>query len=144
MRRLELFYHFKKIYPECSRKEIEDLIEAIKGDKYWSVHPEHKDAIYVVALTRAKIPKVGGFQADATYLKKVTISPEAANFSRRGRVLLAVKYGPNYIGKSVITWSAFLRLMNKNPDPIYKLVIEGKIPFFINNKNVSAIIRLSN
>ncbi|MCP8305466.1 MAG: hypothetical protein H3Z50_08405 [archaeon] len=140
MSRSELFAHFERMYPKCSRKEIEDLIEAIKGDKYWSVCPEHKDAIYVVALTRAKIPKAGGFQAKATYLKKVTVSPEAANFSRRGRVLLAVKDGSNYIGKSVITWSAFLRLMNESPDLIYKLVVEGKIPPFVNNKNVSAII----
>jgi len=127
------------MYPKCSDREIENLIEAIKGEKYWNVSPNHNDMIYVVALTRAKIPKLDGLQAKVTFLKKVTISPEAANFSRKGRVLIVVKNGSNYIGKSVITWSAFLRMMNENSNFIYNLVIEGKIPPFINNKNISSI-----
>ncbi len=127
------------MYPKCSDKDIENLIEAIKGDKYWNVSPNHNDMIYVVALTRAKIPKSDGFQAKVTFLKKVTISYEVANFSRKGRVVIVVKNGSNYIGKSVITWPAFLRLMNENSNLIYKLVVEGKIPPCINNKNFSSI-----
>ncbi|MCP8309834.1 MAG: hypothetical protein H3Z54_14310 [archaeon] len=140
MSRSDLFAHFKRIYPECSRKEVEDLIEAIKGDKYWLVSSIHKDAIYVVALTKANIPKTKGFQAKATHLKKVIVVPEAAKFSRKGRVLMAIKLDSDYIAKSVISWSTFLRLMNENPDAIYKMLIEGKIPPFVNNKNISAIV----
>jgi len=75
-------------------------------------------------------------------LNKVIASPEAANFSRKGTVLLVVKDNSNYIAKSVITWPAFLRLINENPNLIYKIIFEGKIPPFINNKNVLAIIHL--
>ncbi|MCP8322518.1 MAG: hypothetical protein H3Z52_16500 [archaeon] len=138
--RSNLFAHFKRIYPECSRKEVEDLIEAIKGDKYWLVYPNHKDAIYIVALTKADIPNAKGFQAKATHLKKIIVVPKAAKFSKKGRVLMAIKFDSDYIAKSVISWSAFLRLMNENPDTIYKMFMEGKIPPFVNNKNVSAIV----
>ena len=140
MSRSDLFGHFKRIYPECSRKEVEDLIEAIKGDKYWLVSPNHKDAIYVVALTKANIPKAMGFQAKATHLKRVVVVPEASRFSRKGRVLMVIKLDSDYIAKSVTSWSAFLRLMNENPDSIYNMLMEGKIPPFVNNKNISAIV----
>ncbi|MCP8322319.1 MAG: hypothetical protein H3Z52_15485 [archaeon] len=138
--RSDLFTQFKRIYPECSRKEVEDLIEAIKGDKYWLVSPNHKDAIYVVALTKANIPRTKGFQAKATHLKKIVVVPEAARFSRKGRVIMAIKLDSDYIAKSVVSWSAFLRLMDENPDAIYNMLIEGKIPPFVNNNNISAIV----
>ena len=140
MSRSDLFAQFKKIYPECSRKEIEDLVEAIKGDKYWLVSPNYKDAIYTVALTKANIPKANGFQAKATHLKRVIVEFNASKFSKRGRVLMAIKSGSDYIVKSVILWSAFLRIMNENPVAIYKMLIEGKMPPFVNNRNFSAII----
>ena len=140
MSRSDLFAQFKKIYPECSRKEIEDLVEAIKGDKYWLVSPNYKDAIYTVALTKANIPKANGFQAKATHLKRVIVEFNASKFSKRGRVLMAIKSGSDYVVKSVILWSAFLRIMNENPDAIYKILIEGKMPPFVNNRNFSAII----
>lgn len=138
--RSDLFAQFKRIYPECSRKEIEDLVEAIKGDKYWLVSPNYKDAIYTVALTKANIPEASGFQAKATHLKKVIVAFEAAKFSKKGRILMVIKSGSDYIAKSVILWSAFLRIMNENPDAIYKMFVEGKIPPFVNNKNVSDIV----
>ena len=140
MSRSDLFAQFKKIYPECSRKEIEDLVEAIKGDKYWLVSPNYKDAIYTVALTKANIPKANGFQAKATHLKRVIVEFNASKFSKRGRVLMAIKSGSDYVVKSVISWSAFLRIMNENPDAIYKMLIEGKMPPFVNNRNFSAIV----
>lgn len=116
------------------------MIEAIKWDKYWLVCPNYKNAIYVVALTRANIPKENGFQAKATYLKRVIVVPEAARFSRKGRILMTIKLGSNYVAKSVILWSAFLRLINEDPNLIYNMLTEGKIPPFINNKNIKAII----
>jgi len=140
MSRSDLFAQFKKIYPECSRKEIEDLVEAIKGDKYWLVSPNYKDAIYTVALTKANIPKANGFQAKATHLKRVIVEFNASKFSKRGRVLMAIKSGSDYVVKSVISWSAFLRIMNENPDAICKMLIEGKMPPFVNNRNFSAIV----
>jgi hypothetical protein len=44
------------------------------------------------------------------------------------------------MAKSVVTWSAFLRLMNENPNEIYGMFMEGKIPPFVNDKNVSTIV----
>jgi hypothetical protein len=140
MSRSDLFAQFKRIYPECSRKEIEDLVEAIKGDKYWLVSPNYRDAIYTVALTKANIPKANGFQTKATHLKRVIVEFDAAEFSKKGRVLMAIKSGSDYIVKSVILWSAFLRIVNENPDAIYRMLIEGKMPPFVNNRNVSAIV----
>lgn len=141
MGRFDLFAHFKRIYPKCSRKEIQDLIEAIKCDKYWLVCPNYKNAIYVVALTRANIPEEKGFQARATHLNRVIVVPEAARFSRKGRVLMVIKLGSNYIAKSVILWPAFLRLIKENSNMIYEHLIEGKIPPFVNNKNVKVILK---
>ncbi|MEM3383486.1 MAG: hypothetical protein QXL52_03650 [Nitrososphaerales archaeon] len=140
MSRLDLFIHFKKIYPNCSRKEIQDLIEAIKWDKYWLVCPNYKNAMYTVALTRANIPKENGFQARTTYLKRVVVVSEAARFSRKGRILMVIKLGSKYVAKSVISWSAFLRLINEDTNLIYNMLIEGKFPPFINDKNIKAII----
>lgn len=138
--RSDLFTQFRRIYPDCSRKEVEDLVEAIKGNKYWLVSPGHKDAIYTVALTRADIPKAEGFQAEATHLKKVIVVSEAAKFSKKGRVLMAIKSNSDYIAKNVILWSAFLRIMDENPDVIYKMFMEGEIPPFVNDRNVSTVI----
>jgi len=139
----KFFTHLKKLYPECSRKDLEDLIGAIKGDKYWLVDPNHEDAIYIVALTRANILKANGLQAKATHLKRVIVVAEAARFSRRGRVLMAVKSGSNYIAKSVITWPAFLRMMGGDSITIYKMLMSGSIPPFVNSRNVSTIVHVA-
>ena len=144
MKTSELYVHFKKIYPECSIKEIKNLIEAIKGDKYWRVFPNHRDAIYVVALSRAKIPLLNGYQAKATYLKKVIVSPQSAIFSRKGRILLTFKKGSNYKAKCVITWPAFLKLMNEDPGSIYEKFSKGKFPPFVNSKNLLIFIHSNN
>ncbi|MEM2210222.1 MAG: hypothetical protein QXW83_04640 [Nitrososphaerales archaeon] len=134
--RKKLMERFMRIYPNCSQREIMNLIEAINGNKYWYVYPRCKDAIYVVALSRAKIPLAKGFQAKATYVRKIKVDEKASRFCKRGRVLIAIKEGSKFKAVSVVTWPAFLKLMHKNPERIYQLLTNDNLPPFIGLKQL--------
>lgn len=140
MRAEDLRRHFMRIYPSCSRREIEDLVSAVLSNKYWKVHPEMNDAYYAVALTRAAIPYKDGFIARATFPRRVVVSPRAARFCRRGRILV-IRLGRGYpSSETVIDWPAFLRLIRMNGDLVYKLLIEARDPpAFLNRRSLSAL-----
>ena len=126
---------FRRSYPDCSRREIRDLVEAIKGDKYWRVDPKVRDVIYVVALTRARYPEGGAFRARATHVKSVLVDPRAARYCRKGRVLIVV----NGYARHVLTWPAFLRLMKMDSERVLKAIFDGTLPPFTNSKILGAI-----
>ena len=136
-----MFRHFRRMYEECGEKEVRNLVEAIKNDKYWSGRPGVKDVIYIVALTKAEIPLAQGFQARATFLGKVTVSREASPYCRRGRVLAAVKSESQYIVQSVITWPAFLRIMREKAEEAYHLLISGRFPAYLDSSDLGRIFR---
>jgi hypothetical protein len=126
--------HFKRIYPECSANEVENLVSAIASCKYWNVHPEKKNAFYVVALTQAKVPFRNGFRAKSTASKDVVVSSKAAKFCRRGRILIAKDRGEDFTADTVVEWPVFLRLMRQNQDHAYKIFVEDPDPpAFLNN-----------
>ena len=133
--------HFLAIYPQCSRREIQDLVNAIRNDKYWSVHPGTRDALYVVALTRASIPTPHGFRARATHLRTVTVPPEAAKYCRRGRVLVVVNRDPAPVAMVVATWPAFLRLMRLKTAVVYEMLRSGALPAFIEERKAARMSR---
>jgi hypothetical protein len=131
------FEHFKKVYPSCSNKEIRNLVNAIKGNKYWKVLPKLRNLIYVVALTRAKYSSKDGKLATATYLKRVVVDNEVARFCRKGRILMVILEGEEK-GKAiwVLTYPAFLELM-RDEEKVKNLLKELK-PMFITAKRLKA------
>ena len=137
----EMRKHFKKIYPKCSTIEIENLVSAITSNKYWKVHSERKDVLYVVALTQAKIPFKDGFKAESTVAKTVIVSPKAARFCRRGRILIVKDRGDDFRSDTIIEWPVFLRLIQQDQDLTYKFVIENPDPpIFINSQIFKKIL----
>ena len=134
MHKQEMRKHFKKIYPKCSTIEIENLVSAIVTKKYWKVHSERKDALYVVALTQAKLPFKDGFKAESTAPKTVIVSPKAARLCRRGRILIVKDSGEDFISETIVEWPVFLRLIQQDQNLTYKLFIENPYPPFINNR----------
>lgn len=140
IRTAEMREHFKKIYPRCSSRDIDNLVSAIISSKYWKVHPERDDALYVVALTRAKVPFEDGFKAETTAPKTVIVSPKAARFCRRGRVLIAKNGDYNFTSDTVVEWPAFLKLIRQDPNSVYSLLIENPYPpSFLNTRILKRI-----
>lgn len=136
----EMREHFRRIYPKCSTREIENLVSAIVSNKYWKVHSEKNDAIYAVALTQAKIPCRDGFKAKSTAPKSVTVSTKAARFCRRGRVLIIKSRDGNLISETVVEWPVFVRLIRQDQNIIYKFFIESHDPpMFLNSRTFSRI-----
>ena len=131
----EMREHFKRIYPQCSTREIENLVSAIASNKYWKVHSEKNDALYAVALTQAKIPHKDGFKAESTAPGTVTVAPKAARFCRRGRVLIVKSRGGNLISDTVVEWPVFVRLIRQDQNMIYEFFIENyDPPVFLNSR----------
>ena len=115
------------LYPECTRREIKDLREAMRHDKFWKALPMGV-AIYVAALTRAERPAVHGLHAKVTFLGKLVVNPDVAQWCRRGMILLAVQTGQGNRGISAIRWPAFRRLMKVECKVMARLINSGKFP----------------
>lgn len=130
-----------RVYPECSRRGIDDLVSAILSNKYWKVHSGRDDAYYAVALTRARIPYLDGFKAKSTVPGVVIVSRRAARFCRRGRVLLAKKRNGIFISETIIDWPAFLRIIRMDENLIYRRLVEGDSPpAFLNRRNLAILL----
>lgn len=128
------------IFRGLTRREAEDLINAVKHDKYWRIDPKNRDLICIVALSRARIKSRRGMYAKATYLKKVEVSMSAAKFCRKWRILLVdVK---TMLAVSVLTWKAFNNIISSGLGPIVcSMSIRGEfIPYF-NTSTVSRILK---
>ncbi len=116
-------------------------MEAIRGDKYWFVHPGKRDALYVVALTRAKIPAVQGYRARGTHLGFVSLTSEAAPYCRRGRIIAVTRLGPRFAGRCVIPWPEFLKLIKFDSATIYRALLENQLPPFINRRALTGLLQ---
>jgi len=141
----ELREHFKSMYPKCSAREVENLVAAIVSNKYWKVHSMKSDALYVVALTQAKIPFKDGFKAESTAPKTVVLSPKAARFCRRGRILIVNNMGGDFISDTVLEWPVFLRLIRQDQNLIHNFFIENPDPLaFLNSRIFTKIQNVFN
>ena len=134
-----LVQHFAKVYPSCRIKDIEDLVAAIRGNKYWSIHPGLIGAMYVVALTRAEIALKRGFLARATHVGQIRVVEAAAKYCSKGRVLVAMKEGSGFEAVSVITWPAFIRFIRLDSSRIYEDLLSGQLPPFIGERYLAEI-----
>jgi len=99
----------EKKFKYMSEREISDLAEAIKNDKFWYALPGNKQFIFVVALSRARIKNGNFYLAKATYLKQIYIPKEIKEFVRRFMVILVERETRR--GKVVMSWKTFLSLM---------------------------------
>ncbi|MBO3800151.1 MAG: hypothetical protein FGF52_03765 [Candidatus Brockarchaeota archaeon] len=127
------------IFRSLTRKEAEDLINAVKHDKYWKVSPEDRDFIFVVVLSRARIKSRRGMYAKATHFRRIEVVKEAARFCRRWRILLVDKR--RMLAVSVLTWRAFNKIVSKRVGPIVRFILlHSTLPPYINEKALSKIL----
>lgn len=128
------------IFWGLTTRETEDLINAVKHDKYWKIDPKNKDFICVVALSRARIKSRQGMYAKATYLKRVEVSTPAAKFCRKWRILVVDMRTMSAV--SVLTWKAFNRIISNGLGPIvYSMLIHGEHKPYFNTNTVSRILK---
>lgn len=127
------------IFRSLTRREAEDLINAVKYDKYWKVSPQDKDFIFVVALSRARVKSRRGLYAKATYVKRVEVVREAAKFCRKWRVLLVDR--KRMLAVSVLTWKTFNKIISRGMAPIISFILlHSNPPPYINENILSKIL----
>lgn len=117
-----------------------DLVNAVKENKYWNVLPDEKDAVYVVALTRARIKVNKDNVVRVTHFGKILVDREIAKFCSRGKVLLAVRENSHFRGKYIITWPAFLNIMRTDPELFYNSLMEKDVKELIGVKRAKEIM----
>jgi len=139
---VDLIKRYKRIHPGCTNKEIEDLVNAIKEDKYWNALPNYKDALYVVALTRARIKVNKANVVRVTHFGKILADQGIAKFCSRGKILLVVKDNSHYRAKYVITWPAFLNIMRGNSELFYNALIRSNTKELIGVKQTKEMMAL--
>jgi len=120
------------IFKKIPRKEESDLVEAIRGKKYWNISEENKNYVYVVALSRARELAPIGYYAKTSALGKVQVIPEAAKYCRKYRILLVDI--ETQTAFSVLTWMVFRRIMKKNDKLMNMFIKKRRIPPYINRK----------
>lgn len=126
------------IFKKIPKKEKANLIEAIKGKKYWNISEGNKNYVYAVALSRARNVAPRGYYVKTSVFGKVEVIPEAAKYCRRYRILLIdVKAGTAF---SVLTWMAFRTIMMKYSEVIEALVKDGKTPTYINRQTLRQLL----
>ncbi len=140
---VDLIKRYKRIHPGCTNKEIEDLVNAIKEDKYWNAIPNYKDALYVIALTRARIRVNKANVVKVTHFGKILVDQDIAKFCSRSKVLLVVKDNSHYRAKHVITWPAFLNVMRGNSESFYNALIQSDAKELIGVKQAKAMMMSS-
>ncbi|NHV98975.1 MAG: hypothetical protein HA496_04915 [Thaumarchaeota archaeon] len=123
------------VFKRLSKKEAEDLVNAVKHNKYWKISPSHREFICVVALSRARVKSRRGMYARATHYGRVEVSKSAASFCRKWRILLIDTR--RMLAVSVLTWRAFKRIVSKGLGPeVCSMLETGSVPPYINTRGV--------
>ncbi|MEM2344083.1 MAG: hypothetical protein QXI73_02035 [Thermoproteota archaeon] len=131
------------IFKYLTRREAEDILNAVKHDKYWKVDMENKDLIFVVALSRARVESRRGMYAKATYVKRVEVVKEAARFCRKWRVLLVDRR--RMLAVSVLTWKTFNKIFSKGIGPLLSFMFSHDVlPPYINKYVLSKMLKYYN
>jgi hypothetical protein len=124
---VDLFKRYRRTHPGLARKEIEDLVSSIRNEKYWNALPSSRDAVYVLALSRARVRVKGGKVATVTHFGKVLVEEGVAKFCSRGKVLLLIRDDSHYTARYVITWPAFLNVMRGDAGRFYDALVRSGI-----------------
>ena len=139
---VDLIKRYKRIHPGCTNKEIEDLVNAIKEDKYWNALPNYKDALYVVALTRARIKVNKANVVKVTHFGKILVDQSIAKFCSRGKILLVVRDNSHYRARFVITWPAFLNIMRGDSESFYNALIRSNTKELVGVKQAKEMMAI--
>ncbi len=118
------------IYGELKQRELENLLEAIRHDKYWRVSPGDDRLFYAVILTRARTPSSRGRLVRVTGFGQVVASGMAAAFCRRYRVGVIDSKDGRLV--AVLTWRAFSWIMRNCPEAVYAGLVSGSAPSYLN------------
>ncbi|HVP22935.1 MAG TPA: hypothetical protein VMS77_03375 [Conexivisphaerales archaeon] len=114
----KLLARLRRMYPSCTRRELDELASSIEGDKFWRARG---DFVFAVALTRARSLHGGSWVARATGVRVMRVPEGLRPFCRKGRVaLLASEKEP--VVSLFLGWPAFLWAMRKEE---VAAVIEG-------------------
>lgn len=128
------------VFRGLTRREAEDLINAVKHDKYWRIDPKNRDFICVVALSRARIKSRRGMYAKATYLKRIEISASAARFCRKWRILLVDMKTMSAV--AVLTWKAFNKIISNGLGPVVcSTLLHSELTPYFNASTVSRMLK---
>jgi hypothetical protein len=138
----DLIKRYKRIHPGCTIKEIEDLVNAIREDKYWNALPNYKDALYVIALTRARIKVNKANVVKVTHFGKILVDQSIAKFCSRSKILLVMKDNSHYRARYVITWPAFLNIMRSDSESFYNALISSDTKELIGVKQAKTMMTL--
>ncbi|MEM2930449.1 MAG: hypothetical protein QW797_06275 [Thermoproteota archaeon] len=131
------------VFKGLTKREAEDLVNAVKHDKYWRLSPGNREFICVVALSRARVKSRRGMYARATHFGRVEVSRDAANFCRKWRVLLVDTR--RMLAVSVLTWRAFNKIVSKGlGSEVCSMLLAGRIPVYFNTGSVLRIFGESN
>ncbi|MEM2087987.1 MAG: hypothetical protein QXF52_04855 [Thermoproteota archaeon] len=123
------------VFKGLTKREAEDLVNAVKHDKYWRLSPGNREFICVVALSRARVKSRRGRYARATHLGRVEVSMDAANFCRKWRILLVDTR--RMLAVSVLTWRAFNMIVSKGlGSEVCAMLLAGRIPCYLNTSAV--------
>lgn len=127
------------IFRGLTEREAEDLVNAVKHNKYWRIDAGNRDFICVVALSRARVGSRRGMYVRATHLGRVEVSKDAARFCRKWRVLLVD--ARRMLAVSVLTWKAFNRIVSEGlGSTVCSMLISGRVPAYFNTSSVSKIL----
>lgn len=137
---VDLIKRYRRLHPGCTGKEIEDLVNAVREDKYWNALPNYKDALYVVILTRARIKVNKDNVVRVTHFGKILVDERIAKFCSRGKVLLVVGQNSHYRGEHVITWPAFLNVMRGDSEHFYHVLVNGNVKELVGVKQAKAMM----
>lgn len=128
------------VFKSLTKRETEDLINAVKHDKYWKVSPEDEDFIFVVALSRARVKSRRGMYTKATYFKRIEVTKDAAKFCRKWRILLVDRR--RMLAISVLTWRAFNKIFSKGIGPFLSFILShSALPPYINEGVLSKMLK---
>lgn len=119
-----------------NEREINDLVEAIKNNKFWYALPSNKNFIFVVALSGARIKKGNFYLAKATYLKQIYIPKEIKEFVRRFMIVLVERETKK--GKVVMSWKTFLYLMSSKKY-VLSYILSLSIPRRLSYKDIKEL-----
>ncbi|MBC7092191.1 MAG: hypothetical protein H5T50_09855 [Nitrososphaeria archaeon] len=115
------------LFKKLSRKDIENIREAIKAKKYWKMD---KTKIYTIILSRARIKVKDNFLVKTVSNGKVEVLPQPAKYCRKYRILVFDR--EKNVGLSVLTWNAFTEIMKNYNKLILELSNSGLLPPYIN------------
>lgn len=112
-------------------EDVENLIGAIEGNKYWYAVEGRKDLVYAVALTRARTFEEGRFWARCTGLGRVFVPSGLRKYVRRYKILLIDRGSKEVI--RVLTWKAFRVALELNLPP-------EKMPSYMNFRSLKVLL----